>query len=193
MYSSWNGLAVLDPKPFLPPNNVRFRRGDVESGECSASECGLVATDFWRAGFGRVQVVPSIQVRCCVRWFFALNHLLPSRQGPSLLPLLSAAVPASNNSWRTPTTLPGRHGTNSSSSKNVSAGPTACPRPQTTRWCSISLSESSRSWLRKYCEDAANASAPDKVRCHPWPEANGLSHNVWEKTLWVDPLTGVEA
>jgi alpha-1,3-mannosyltransferase len=62
VYSSWNGLAVLDPKPFLPPHNVRFRRGDAARGECAASECSLIATDFWKAGYGRVQIVPSVQV-----------------------------------------------------------------------------------------------------------------------------------
>lgn len=62
MYSSWNGLAVLDPAPFLPPHNVRFRRGNAEQNECAASECGLIAQDFWKTGYGRVQVVPSVQV-----------------------------------------------------------------------------------------------------------------------------------
>jgi alpha-1,3-mannosyltransferase len=28
---------------------------------------------------------------------------------------------------------------------------------------------------------------PETVRCHPWPEQNGLSANVWEKTEWVKP------
>jgi len=60
VYSSWNGLAVLDPKPFLPPYNIRFRRG--KQGECAASECSLIAADFWKVGFGRVQVIPSVQV-----------------------------------------------------------------------------------------------------------------------------------
>ncbi|KAK4685023.1 alpha-1,3-mannosyltransferase, partial [Tremellales sp. Uapishka_1] len=28
---------------------------------------------------------------------------------------------------------------------------------------------------------------PAKVRCHPWPESNGLTANVWATTQWVDP------
>lgn len=32
-----------------------------------------------------------------------------------------------------------------------------------------------------------HASAPDEVRCHPWPEKNGLDANVWAKTEWVKP------
>lgn len=28
---------------------------------------------------------------------------------------------------------------------------------------------------------------PKKVRCHSWPEINGLSANVWEETKWVKP------
>lgn len=55
-------MVIMDPRPFLPPHNVRFRRSDVEKGECAASECGLVCSDYWKEGFGRVQVVPSVQV-----------------------------------------------------------------------------------------------------------------------------------
>jgi alpha-1,3-mannosyltransferase len=59
-FSSWNALAVLDPAPFRPPHKVRFRRGGM--GECASSECLLICADFWKAGFGRVQVVPSVQL-----------------------------------------------------------------------------------------------------------------------------------
>jgi len=62
VYSSWNALAVLDPRPFLPPHNLRFRRGKAEEGECSGSECSLICQDYWSEGFGRVLVVPSVQV-----------------------------------------------------------------------------------------------------------------------------------
>ena len=62
VYASWNGLAVLSATPFLPPHNVRFRRGDAGNLECAASECGLIAQDFWKVGMGRVQVIPAIQV-----------------------------------------------------------------------------------------------------------------------------------
>lgn len=59
-------MVVMDPEPFLPPHNVRFRRSDLMKGECAASECGLLCSDYWKEGFGKVQVVPSVQVRCCV-------------------------------------------------------------------------------------------------------------------------------
>jgi alpha-1,3-mannosyltransferase len=62
VYASWNALAVMDPRPLLPPHDVRFRRGREDEGECAASECGLVCQDYWKAGFGRVLVVPSVQV-----------------------------------------------------------------------------------------------------------------------------------
>ena len=52
-------MVVLDPKPFL--DGVRFRRS--RGGECAASECSLIASDFWQAGYGHVQVVPSVQVK----------------------------------------------------------------------------------------------------------------------------------
>jgi alpha-1,3-mannosyltransferase len=64
VFSTWNGMAVLSPTPFTKPYNTRFRRGNLAKGECAASECTLVCSDFWKAGWGRVQVVPSVQV-CC--------------------------------------------------------------------------------------------------------------------------------
>jgi alpha-1,3-mannosyltransferase len=59
-------MVILDPKPFLPPHNVRFRRSDQSKGECAASECGLICSDYWKEGFGMIQVVPSVQAspRC---------------------------------------------------------------------------------------------------------------------------------
>ena len=51
----------MNPTPLLR-HNVRFRRGDKGQGECAASECSLVCSDYWKAGYGRIQVVPSVQV-----------------------------------------------------------------------------------------------------------------------------------
>jgi alpha-1,3-mannosyltransferase len=61
VFSSWNGLAVFDPKPVLH-DGVRFRRSDHSKGECASSECMLLCSDFWKAGSGRIQVVPAVQV-----------------------------------------------------------------------------------------------------------------------------------
>jgi hypothetical protein len=64
----------MRPDPFLPPYNVRFRRGaptnlppdaphnailgsDVE---CQASESAFISWDFWKYGFGRIMVVPGV-------------------------------------------------------------------------------------------------------------------------------------
>lgn len=54
-------MAVLAATPFLQ-HDVRFRRSDTSIDECAASECSLLASDFWREGFGRVQIVPGVQV-----------------------------------------------------------------------------------------------------------------------------------
>ena len=62
VFSSWNGLAVLDAGPIVR-RGVRFRRSDRAKGECAASECTLICSDYWKVGAGRVQVIPSIQVR----------------------------------------------------------------------------------------------------------------------------------
>ncbi len=61
-FASWNGIAVLQAAPFLPPHDVRFRRSNTTLNECASSECLLVCSDFWKLGFGKVQIVPSVQV-----------------------------------------------------------------------------------------------------------------------------------
>ena len=69
VFSGWNGVVVMSPTPFLPPYNVRFRRGatapagsDLKSSdiECQMSESAFISWDFWKFGFGRVQVVPGV-------------------------------------------------------------------------------------------------------------------------------------
>ncbi|KAJ3077976.1 capsular associated protein [Quaeritorhiza haematococci] len=85
----WNGLVVLDPRPFSQHYGVRFRR--IVSKEvnttllpvykarrldnllplsdhkriyesCSASECSNLCSDFVSAGFERMVVVPRVRV-----------------------------------------------------------------------------------------------------------------------------------
>ncbi|OWZ53013.1 alpha-1,3-mannosyltransferase CMT1 [Cryptococcus neoformans 125.91] len=132
VFSSWNALAVLSPKPFLPPHNVRFRRGDVEKGECAASECTLIATDFWKAGFGKVAVVPSVQL--AYERDVAKDIIEDLGKQKEQLGWIDGIPPEHLDNeieWRI--------------------------RP------------------------------PKKVRCHSWPEINGLSANVWEETKWVKP------
>ncbi len=69
VFSGWNGIAVLSPTPFLPPYNLRFRRGAVAprgskfssaDRECQQSESSFISWDFWKYGFGRIQVVPGV-------------------------------------------------------------------------------------------------------------------------------------
>ncbi|OLY78431.1 Alpha-1,3-mannosyltransferase CMT1 [Smittium mucronatum] len=59
---SWNGAAILNPKPFYDENPLRFRRSQVGTSECSASECSLLCNDLWNRGFRRFVVVPEIMV-----------------------------------------------------------------------------------------------------------------------------------
>ncbi|KAK6906432.1 hypothetical protein I204_00758 [Kwoniella mangroviensis CBS 8886] len=63
VFAGWNGITVLNPQPFYPPYNVRFRRGQPRTEkywECQASESSFISWDFWKYGFGRVQVVPGV-------------------------------------------------------------------------------------------------------------------------------------
>jgi alpha-1,3-mannosyltransferase len=72
----------MNPRPFFPPYNVRFRRGAPKSllsmeWECQASESSFISWDFWKVshprplcrltnsadeqyGFGRILTVPGV-------------------------------------------------------------------------------------------------------------------------------------
>ncbi|KAF8335285.1 glycosyltransferase family 69 protein [Amanita rubescens] len=60
--SCWNGIAILDSKPFYTPPQVRFRMARITEGECSASECSLICNDYWEAGYGRIMMVPRVKL-----------------------------------------------------------------------------------------------------------------------------------
>jgi hypothetical protein len=66
VYSCWNGVIALSAKPFLPPaqggHAIKFRAGDEANGECAASECKLVARDWWSIGEKRWVLVPRVAV-----------------------------------------------------------------------------------------------------------------------------------
>lgn len=62
MQSCWNGIAVMDPAPFYTPPHVKFRMARITEGECSASECSLIANDYWEAGYGRILMVPRVKL-----------------------------------------------------------------------------------------------------------------------------------
>ena len=69
VFAGWNGMVVMSPTPFLPPYNVRFRRGVPRAPhqrpgeeECQASESSFISWDFWKYGFGRIQTVPGVHL-----------------------------------------------------------------------------------------------------------------------------------
>ncbi|KAM0748920.1 hypothetical protein T439DRAFT_327427 [Meredithblackwellia eburnea MCA 4105] len=68
VYSCWNGMIAVDARPFsgisLTGERVEpllFRMGHSESGECTASECKLMAKDMWRRGFNRFAMIPTVR------------------------------------------------------------------------------------------------------------------------------------
>ncbi len=58
VFCCWNGLAVLDAKPFY--RGLRFR--SVRPGEGVVSECTNVCTDLWVNGHRKVVVDPQIKL-----------------------------------------------------------------------------------------------------------------------------------
>ncbi|POW08061.1 hypothetical protein PSTT_07837 [Puccinia striiformis] len=60
VYSCWNGIVSLSPKPFR--EGIKFRAADRKIGECPSSECQLLAKDFWSLGFNKWILVPKVAV-----------------------------------------------------------------------------------------------------------------------------------
>lgn len=59
VFACWNGMAAIGAKAFTE-QGIRFRRNRV--GECYMGEPTLLAKDFWKEGFGKILVVPSVWV-----------------------------------------------------------------------------------------------------------------------------------
>ncbi|KIW26269.1 hypothetical protein, variant [Cladophialophora immunda] len=59
VYSCWNGGAVFTAKPLLR-HNITFRASRHD--ECHMGEPLLLCKDFWKYGYGRIAVVPSVNI-----------------------------------------------------------------------------------------------------------------------------------
>ncbi len=59
VFACWNGMAAMSAKPFVE-KGIRFRRSRED--ECYMGEPTLLAKDFWKEGFGKILVVPSVWV-----------------------------------------------------------------------------------------------------------------------------------
>ncbi|KAF8320409.1 hypothetical protein DL93DRAFT_2074035 [Clavulina sp. PMI_390] len=70
VFSCWNGATVFDAAAFLAPHNIRFRISDSDYDEHGvkktvtekASECFLTSVDMWKAGLGKIMIVPKASV-----------------------------------------------------------------------------------------------------------------------------------
>ncbi|KAG8693015.1 hypothetical protein FRC08_009376 [Ceratobasidium sp. 394] len=67
VFSCWNGVTAFTASVFALPTSLRFRtaRNDPDSKDGvsdKASECYLSSIDLWKAGLGRVMVVPRARV-----------------------------------------------------------------------------------------------------------------------------------
>ena len=59
VFSCWNGAAVFTARPYLE-SGLRFRR--AREHECPQGEPKTWCADLWRLGFGRIAVVPVVNV-----------------------------------------------------------------------------------------------------------------------------------
>lgn len=59
VFSCWNGVTAFTAKPLLD-GTVKFRSN--KEGECFQGEPKLFAKDLWANGYGKIAVVPSVNV-----------------------------------------------------------------------------------------------------------------------------------
>ncbi|CAE6470037.1 unnamed protein product [Rhizoctonia solani] len=67
VFSCWNGVTAFSASVFAPPVSLRFRTAlnDANSTDGvtdKASECYLSSVDLWKAGMGKIMVVPRVRV-----------------------------------------------------------------------------------------------------------------------------------
>lgn len=64
VFACWNGAVAVTARPLLL-DGVRFRgagEGEGREGECRQGEPGLFCKDLWWRGYGRIMVVPSVNL-----------------------------------------------------------------------------------------------------------------------------------
>ncbi|KAF2655392.1 glycosyltransferase family 69 protein [Lophiostoma macrostomum CBS 122681] len=59
VFACWNGVAAITAKPFME-GKIKFRAN--YDGECYAGEPLLLGKDLWANGYGKIAVVPSVNV-----------------------------------------------------------------------------------------------------------------------------------
>ena len=65
VFACWNGAVVFTARPVVE-GKVGFRAARSESGECHAGEPGLLCKDLWWEGYGRIMVVPGVNLEYSV-------------------------------------------------------------------------------------------------------------------------------
>ncbi|KAM5350099.1 hypothetical protein ACJ41O_006604 [Fusarium nematophilum] len=60
VFACWNGAVVFTAAPLL--NGLRFRQVNAKADECWQGEPELFCKDMWFRGYGRIAVVPSVNL-----------------------------------------------------------------------------------------------------------------------------------
>jgi alpha-1,3-mannosyltransferase len=60
VFSCWNGATAFGAKPIL--DGLRFRASNEEAHECFQGEVQLLCKDMWHRGFGKIAVVPTVNL-----------------------------------------------------------------------------------------------------------------------------------
>jgi len=87
VYACWNGMAILAAEP-IRKKVIRYRRS--APGECAESECHLICKDYWQKGYGRIQIIPTVNVgyNLAESRVFQKYNELPPQEPENLNPII---------------------------------------------------------------------------------------------------------
>ncbi len=73
VYSCWNGVAIMNPAPFMEVKDFKFR----ESKSVIESECFLICKDYWTAGYNRIIINPTVKVAYDYGNYYFAKYVTP--------------------------------------------------------------------------------------------------------------------
>ncbi|PCD33862.1 hypothetical protein FGRA07_09017 [Fusarium graminearum] len=71
VYACWNGATAIGASPFL--NGLRFRESHPK--ECFQGEPTLLSKDLWHRGFGKIAVIPSVNLEYSIEQTAKIKQL----------------------------------------------------------------------------------------------------------------------
>jgi len=73
VFSCWNGVAIINPKPFYKVPNLVFRDGK----SIKESECFYLCHDFWKDGYNKILLNPNVKFTYEYLYYYWNRYFAP--------------------------------------------------------------------------------------------------------------------